>query len=324
MRLSGRRTAWIVACFAVAALLWVAFHRQGDAPRMAPGVPSHAQALPREASTPKAAERKAPPPRIAEHVRAPDLPQHALPEWDAPLEEAVAELRKWSDAGDANAQVQLTGRLKACTPHALEHAAFLDNLDRASMESEARNLPGADEHRAAIRDAAQSRIDRNAEIRAACAKLPKDLRDHWLDPADRAAQAGDIMAMLTYAEGALDDFQDLTSIAANIDEVIERRDKARVYLGEAARRGDKRALVLLAEIYADTQIGLSNSPLYEKDPAQAYAYAFVVSRISGATPHERANMEWLMAASAERLDAQGLARAQTEGERLYQHCCAGR
>lgn len=323
MRLSGRRTAWIVACFAVAALLWAAFHRQGDATRMASDVPSLVHALPREAPTPTVAARKAPPPRIAEHVRAPDLPQHALPEWDAPLEEAVAELRKWSDAGDVNAQVQLTGRLKACTPHALERAVFLDNLDRASMESDARNQPGADEHRAAMRDVAQSRIDRNAKIREACAKLPKDLLDHWLDPADRAAQAGDVGAMLTYAEEALDDFQDLTSIAANIDEVIERRDKARAYLGEAARRGDKRALILLAEIHADAQIGLSNSPLYEKDPAQAYAYAFVASRTSGATPRERANMEWLMSESAEGLDAQVLAHAQAEGERLYQHCCAG-
>jgi hypothetical protein len=34
-------------------------------------------------------------------------------------------------------------------------------------------------------------------------------------------------------------------------------------------------------------------------------------------------MEWLMSESAKRLDAQALARAQAEGERLYQQCCAG-
>ena len=130
-------------------------------------------------------------------------------------------------------------------------------------------------------------------------------------------------AMLAYAKAASSDYADVASIAANIDDVIERRDKARAYLEEAARRGDEHALVMLAETHADTLMGFPGSSLYEKDPAAAYAYAFAVSRNADGTSGDRKNMEWLMSESAKKLDAQALARAQAEGERLYQQCCAG-
>lgn len=322
MSTNGRRIAGIIAFSAVAALLWFALHRQAAAPRAASVVPSPAQSSSPELA-PNPSSRKAAAPKIAAQVRAPDLPPHTLPEWNAPLEESVAELRKWSDAGDTEAQRQLTDRLELCTQHGLREAKEGDEIDRWNIERDVQNPRMTDETRAENRELFQSHLDRNARTREACAKLPKDLLDHWLDPADRAAQAGDVMAMLTYAKAALRDYDDVASVAANIDEVIERRDKARAYLEEAARRGDKRALILLAEIQADTRLVLSKSPLYAKDPAAAYAYAFVASRISDATPSERKNMEWLMSESAKRLDAQALARAQAEGERLYQQCCAG-
>jgi len=321
MNTSTRHLTWIAAFAVVAVLMWFAFARRTDAPQTSSATRSAAGAsVPATPINPPT--RKAVVQKIATQVSEPDLPEHPLPAWDAPFGQSIAELRKWSDAGDANAQVELTERLKLCLPSELKQAEFLDEVDRGNMERADHDPRRTDEQRAAMREATQSRIDRNAEIRDVCARLPKDLLDHWLDPADRAAQAGDVWAMLAYAKAALSDYGDVASIAANIDEVIERRDKARAYLEEAARRGDQHALVMLAETYADVRRISMGSPLYEKDPSAAYAYALAASRNADGTSGDRRNMEWLMAESAKKLDAQALARAQAEGERLYQQCCA--
>lgn len=323
MSTNQRRVAWIVVFAAVAALLWLVWFRHANVSRTVSVAAQSSTQAPTPASLPAAPRHKAPVPKIARQTPAPVLPAHELPAWDAPFEKSIAELRKWSDASDANAQVELTERLKLCLPNELKKSEFLDEMDQGLVEKADQDPRRTSEQRTEIRASTQSRIDRHAEIRDVCAKLPKDLLDHWLDPADRAAQSGNVWAMVAYAKAASDNYEDVASIAANIDDVIERRDKARAYLEEAARRGEQRALVMLAETQADTSIGFAGSSLYEKDPAAAYAYAFAASRNADGTSGDRRNMEWLMSESAKKLDAQALARAQAEGERLYQQCCAG-
>lgn len=253
------------------------------------------------------------------HSVPPAVPAHEWPDYRTPFGVAVQQLRAWADAGDMKAAIDLSWRLSQCTPHGLRVAEDSDDSDRRDIMSDATDERWTESQRQTRRDNMMQRINANAEIRTACAALPRDLVAHWLDPLDRAAQSGDTYAMREYARRAMAEYDGVVAVVADVDEAITRRDKARAYLDEAVRLGDTAALVDLAGAYAES----ATINLYAEDEARAHAYAYAALQAANLTAMERDRMTWLLDRSARKLDAAALARAEEEGRRLFAQCCAG-
>jgi hypothetical protein len=234
-----------------------------------------------------------------------------------PLDQAVARLQTLANAGDTAAQRRLTWRLNACTPRQLRAAAASDETDRELLETDKQNTSLDKDLRAVRILNVQGRIDDNAAAREACAKLPPDLVAHWLDPLDRAAQAGDTEAMREYASLAIADYDSVQSIVADIDTALARRDKARAYLLQALQLGDPGSLSELAGAYF---VSNTTPSLFDADPFQAYAYAYAAT-LTG-TSLNRASLDWIMSQSAQSLNAGQLIDAQNQGQRIYEQCCS--
>lgn len=255
-------------------------------------------------------------------ARPADLPSRELPPWDMPLDQAVPRLRELADAGDSWAQLELANRLHACTPAEQRQAETSDEEDRQSIEENAKNDRWTEAQRAVRTRNAQRRIDANAAVRAGCEKTPADLRAHWLDPLDRAAEAGNTAAMRGYAKLAIEQYASVNAVVADVDDAIVRRDKARAYLLEAVRRGDAESLVDLAEAYSAKPATALR--LFAADPLQSYLYAYAGSLTHGLAPVQYGNLEAVMDESAKSLDARRLADAQARGRRIYEQCCVGK
>lgn len=275
--------------------------RKTPAPGPAPAAPAAAEPM-----TPKPA----------------DAPYRELPRWDVPLDQAVPRLRELGDAGDTWALLELATRLHACTPAEQRRAEASDEQDRQSIEEDANDPRWTDAQRASRRRNTQWRIDWNAAVRTGCEKTDADLRAHWLDPLDRAAQAGNTAAMRQYAKSAIEPYDSVSAVAADVEEAIIRRDKARAYLSEAVRRGDAEGLADLARAYsANTSI---TPRLFSPDPVQSYVYAYAGSLTRGLAPVLYGNLDAIMTDGAKSLDARQLADAQARGRRLYEECCSAR
>ncbi|MBO9661326.1 hypothetical protein [Dokdonella sp.] len=304
--------AALVAIFIV--FYWLDRHRTSspdEAPRSDPAPVATEEPAVTDPSlaTPAAAEPLA--------VKPADAPYSELPRWDAPLDQAAPRLRELGDAGDTWALLELANRLHACTPAEQRRSAASDEQDRRSIEEDAKDERWTEAQRTNRRRNAQWRIDRNAAVRAGCEKTDADLRANWLDPLDRAAQAGNTAAMRQYAKSAIEPYD-----AVNADDAIARRDKARAYLLEAVRRGDAGSLADLAQAYS---ADAADAPrLYPPDPVQSYLYAYAGSLARGLTPVLYGNLDAIMAESAKSLDARQLAEAQTRGRRTYEQCCSAR
>jgi hypothetical protein len=302
---------FVVVVVAAAALIaWVPGHRPPAPSR--PMLKEIQATPPATVAAPSARERS---------MHAPATPPRDWPDYRTPVDEAVRRLHEWADGGDAKAGIQLSSLLRQCTAHELRGAQASDERDRADIAEDATNEKLTDAAHEGRRANSQRRIDDNAARREACGRIPQDLVTHWLDPLDRAAQSGDLDAMREYARVAMVDYEDTAAVVANVDEAITRRDKARAYLDEALRRGDSAALVDLANAYSES----TTTNLYSADAMRthAYAYAATLSDLRGLAEYDRHQMSWLLGQSAETLDATALARAEAEGRRIYEQCCAG-
>lgn len=285
-----------------------------DPPRSEPAPVVTAESIaPSPAPTPAAPAR-------AEPGSAASLQQ--LPRWDVPLDQAVPRLRELADAGNVDAQLELTNRLHVCTAFAQRQAEQADERDRKSTAGDEDDRRLTESSRAIRVKNAQRRIDMNGAARTACEKLPADLKASWLDSLERAAQSGNAAAMRSYAILAIEQYDSVNAIVADVDNAIAGRDKARAYLLEALRRGDAESLAELADAYSEQTSG--KPQLFAADPAQSYVYAYAGSLTRGLPPIRYNNFEWILSESAKSLDAHQLADAQARGRRIYEQCCSQR
>jgi len=310
MKRIDRRFVFGIAAFVLLGIGWLMTRPKPAAPSAV--VPA-AAAL-RDTDT---AFRSAPARKTASAVKHPsEVAQHDLPDGFVPLDQAIPILREYADAGDVDAQAWLSIRLSVCTDHSLREARASDRRDLELNQQDKDDERLTEEARAVRTANVQKRLTRNAADRRACEQLPADLKAHWLDSVDRAAQSGSVDAMLTYAGLAIADYDSVGTIVADVDEAIQRRDKARAYLQEALQAGDTRSLRELSEAYAN-----SSSPaprLYAADASLSYAYAYA-SLLAGAIAQP--TFDWMMSNRGDTMNAHQLAAAQAQGQRIYERCC---
>lgn len=239
-----------------------------------------------------------------------------LPDFQVPPDQAIARLRVLADAGNSEAKFQLSWRLAGCTARALRASERSDAQDRETLEYDKTIREMDDEVRAVRILNGQGRIDRHAAERAACALLPADVLENWLDPIDQVAQSGKAYALRQYAAFVVAEYDSRDAVVADVDRAILRRDKARAYLQRAVSLGDAEGLADLAEAYFDNR---SSAPqLYAADSYRAYLYAYAGS--FGPRGQYR-NLDWMMSQSAESLDSRQISDARKQGKRLYDTCC---
>ncbi len=240
---------------------------------------------------------------------------HALPDSNTPLGEAITTLREYAEAGDTDAALELSWRLRACTEHALRGSEQVEQTLREVIESDKTDEKLTDEWRTSRAKNVERQIDERVKERQACEALPADLRAGWLSWVDSAAQSGNTAAMRSYARVVADQYYSVSDVMTDLDSAIERRDKARAYLDEALLRGDPEALRDIANTYRDS----AHPELHGRDPSQAYAYAYA-GTLAGIS---RGNdLDEIMSETAASLDGQQLAEAEAQGRRIYEKCCA--
>jgi len=128
----------------------------------------------------------------------------------------------------------------------------------------------------------------------------------WLE---QAADAGVVMAQLSYAGNAEAVVGNSSQMLANPEKVIAYRRKAMQYLRQAAASGSLSALMSLSDAY-------NYGVLTPRDPVRAYAYYYAVGQVdSNFVNAGRMN------AYAGQLNATQLAMATQQGRRIYDACC---
>lgn len=310
MKLAVRWIAVIAVAAAATAIVWTLHHVKLPRPgRMTIAVPSTTAEPPPPPPVQTSAKPDASPPV------AKISPKHALPNSLTPLPEAVETLRNYAEEGDNDAAVELSWRLSACTERALRWSEDGEQHLRRMIEDDKTDENLSEELRATRKENLERQIDEHVQGRRDCRALPADLRADWLAWIDRSVQSGNTAAMRGYARVAIGQYHSASDVREDIDEAIERRDKARAYLAEALRRYDAEALVELAEAYAPS----AHPTIYPDEPSEAYAYAYASTLAGGARGR---SMDDLMERSARSLDGEHLAAAEAEGRRLYEQCFA--
>ena len=142
-----------------------------------------------------------------------------------------------------------------------------------------------------------------------CTELPQDasrLQDRWLTD---AAASGDEKAQYLYASGHLQQWHDQLNLMRYPEEVEAYKARAKDYLERLARQGHEDSLLALADAH-------ERGTLSQLDPAMAYVYRHAALQAEG--PGEVAH--WA-AGARKGLDANTLADAEREAEKLFQECC---
>lgn len=243
----------------------------------------------------------------------------------APLADAAAasflqrrnELARRAQGGDDAAAAELGSLLATCANYLGGTAQAMEELVVSGMAAgvDAPHLGGkpiAPELLVLLLQSSLSEVE--ARCRGAPGQMADDSQRSALDYLQHGADAGHVDAMVDYARYAFQDFSGADDMIVRADEVLRRKRRAAAYLEQAVARGNAAALQLRAEIR-------SRGGVLPRDDDAAYADAYAFSL----TPEGRAwparQRELYLAALAQPLDAQRLARAQQQGLALWQRCC---
>ncbi|HVH33836.1 MAG TPA: hypothetical protein VM847_06980 [Tahibacter sp.] len=231
----------------------------------------------------------------------------------------LADLERRTAAGDAEAAGELGGIIGTCRHYS---PVSTQNIEETVVDGMAAGVdppliagsPVSPELLVLVLQQGQPELDRR------CAGIDKDQLSGNLARVpgllERAADAGQVQAMLDYPRHAFAGFGGTPRMLAEADEVARRKTKARAYLREALRRGEARALLLLGDAYA-------SGPLEKVDPLLAYAHV-------GAFFQTPAGQEWsprlrelYLQALAQHLDAPQLERARQQAMQIYRDFQSG-
>lgn len=289
---------------AVLGLIWVKPAPQREALVESPGAPQAAAA----ASKPAAPAAVSPAPTAAAAVAVTPAQTLAFAERRTTLEQRAA-------AGDAAAAAELGGILANCwryTPTTTQNIedAVVNGLAGDVETPLVAGVPVPPELLLLMLQQSQQELARR------CADVG-NIKWKWKEMAqapallERAADAGQVQAMLDYAQHAFADYGSTEDMLRDADELKRRKEKARAFLRRALRHGEARAFMLQADAYAA-------GPLEKIDPAAAYAHMSAFFESPAAQDWPPRLRELYLQIVAQRLDAQQIQQAQERGRQLYQ------
>jgi|GEM_PF-1944645 len=250
--------------------------------------------------------------------RAEDLPSIL-----APIDERVALLEPMARAGRTDAMLALGRALLDCRlVDTLDDDAIRDHFIDLLLEHQQGMPDVIDDDR--LETMTHDIVDRTIKLRDGCARLGEIGDDAWLEWIGRAAQAGDVWAIIDYVTLAVGaESIDGSALETSSEEIAERRARGDVYLQSALGRGDCMVLSLLAQAYVDGPTG----PLATDFPADTgSAYAFLTAahlRARQVAPQDDdADQQSTLEQVATALTPIERAQAQANGEAIYARCRA--
>ena len=292
---TGKRRRWwgaVAAVLAVAALaLWWRGHRM-DA------VPVARMSVPASVAQPVAADDvvgAGDPAAELVHARRPGAVRRGVVpsrSFDLPRGRAVdvvAALQPRAEAGDNDAALYLFIKIEECR-YQLYHGGGNDS----------RPPPSAG-------DSLESQLI--ARTPPECHGLTQEQYQNNVRWLEQAADAGVVMAQLSYAGNAEAVVGNSSQMLANPDKVIAYRRKAMQYLRQAAASGSLSALMSLSDAY---HYGV----LAPRDPIRAYAY-YYAKDMASPSAYGRQYLDTY----ADQLEPAQLATAIQQGKGIYDACC---
>lgn len=310
------RRGFVFAAVAVALIGAVFVAQRESAAPTTTAVPAADEAPPRmPRNVPKPASPDPATTALAPEVARIDAARKARP--DADFVAARAELERQADAGDVASQVRAGLLLLECDGYANLSDGELDALASGILARPADSMPVFDGvPYSAIVVLAR---DRHVRQRARCAEsvgMEVSQRDQerardWLRA---AAAAGDVEAMVAYAEHAFLDSDDNAAMIANPQAVRERKREARDYLDRALAAGSVQAFEVASR-------ASRHGVLVEKSDYMAYVYFYVYrhARVDlGADPRA---LDPYLDALGSKLPPADAVRAQEQGRAIHAACC---
>ena len=197
-----------------------------------------------------------------------------------PTAEAIKILLPLAQTGRADAMRELAYRLNRCRDR-------VDGDEASVRRSALRQFYARNGHEPES-DLELSEVAESINYRTAMLEQCRDVdlavmatRIDWME---RAAQGGDLSALLGYGGNALNDMRDFDDVLINFDEVARRRQLAGSFLHAALNRGACSALVMLSAAYS----GRRNPYdwLFKADPYLSLVYAEAAVR-GGVVPEVR-------------------------------------
>lgn len=226
----------------------------------------------------------------------------------------LAQLERAANEGDMAAAAELGERLALCRDYApmsaqAVEASIVTGMAANEPPPAIGGKPASPEFLILLLQEGYAELDRHCAgseriIDAARAQSSLD----WLQ---RAAEAGEVAAMTSYARYTLAD----ESEAAVDGAAAARRARALEYLDRAIRAGDARALQLRSDLY-------SHGIVLPADAVAAYADLHAFARTDLGRQWPPRLVELYLQALAQPLDASQLAEAQRRGDALWRACCA--
>ena len=184
-----------------------------------------------------------------------------------PTADAIRILLPLAEAGRADAMREMANRLIRCRDRVDGDEASIRRNALSRFYVRNGREPQSDEELSEIAE----QINYAAAMSDYCRGLDPALMASRVDWMERAAQGGDIGALLGYGGKVLNDMRDFDDLLINFDEVARRRQLARSFLHAALNRGACSALVMLSAAYS----GQRNPYdwLYKADPYLSLVYA---------------------------------------------------
>lgn len=181
--------------------------------------------------------------------------------------DAVKILLTLAESGRSDAMHELAYRLNRCRNYVGGNDESVRRRVLQRFYAQSGHEPSSEKE---LEDVA-ALINEEAAMLDQCRGLDPALMASRVDWMERAADGGDIRALLYYGSNALNDMRSNNDILTNLDEVVRRRQLARGYLQKALDRGACDALLLLSDTYSGRE-GPYNW-LYKPDAYLSLVYA---------------------------------------------------
>ena len=225
-----------------------------------------------------------------------------------PNAEAIRILLQMAEAGRADAMREMANRLIRCRDRVDGDEASIRRNALSRFYVRNGREPQSDEELSEIAE----QMNYAAAMSDYCRGLDPALMASRVDWMERAAQGGDVGALLGYGGKALDDMRDFDDVLINFDEVARRRQLASSFLHAALNRGACSALVMLSSAYSGRRDPYDW--LYKADPYLSLVYA-------EAAVHGGVISEVLPETSAGVQDLAKRAAASTQGATIAARYC---
>lgn len=175
-----------------------------------------------------------------DNQRKPSIVDNTIPTADA-----IKVLLPLAESGRTDAMNELALRLVWCSRFVGSDEAVIRRNVLRNFYSQKGHEPENDDDLGTV----AKWINDETQLLEGCRGIDPALMDKRIDWMERAANGGDIAALLSYGANALNDMHGRDDILMNFDEVARRRQLAGQYLRTALNRGACEALLTLSVAY---------------------------------------------------------------------------